>query len=221
MCQILPNGAASVPISNGSHIPQMHQNTAYYAPEQTQSIASSLSNAFSTGGSSLHACMQTSVDMSAHARRMDVSSNMPLVQSSNVGMIPGMNGGIMKAEAGYAGTSPFMYGTNGSVLEMRPAIGDPSVSSFSSVESNSQPPNETMLDPDSSSFGFLGQIPRNFSLSDLTADFSNSDILESFSRSPFLATDADNFLDPDGKGEHQGDMKRLDTISEGLSYEGQ
>lgn len=152
----------------------VHQNTAYYAPEQTQSIASSLSNAFSTGGSSLHPCMQTSVDMSAHARRMDASSNMPLVQSSNVGMIPGMNGGIMKVEAGYVGTSPFMYGTNGSVLEMRPAIGDPSVSSFSSVESNSQPPNETMLDPDTSSFGFLGQIPRNFSLSDLTADFSNS-----------------------------------------------
>lgn len=152
----------------------MHHNAAYYGPEQTQSV-SSLSNAYSNGDSSHHPCMQTSVDISSHAIRMDSSSNMSLVQSSNVGMIQGMNGGMLKAEAGYAGTtSPFLFvGANGSgVPEMRSAIGDPSVSSFSSVESNSQPPNETMLDPDT--FGFLGQIPRNFSFSDLTADFSNT-----------------------------------------------
>lgn len=229
MHQIRPTGASPISISNGSHIPQMHQNAACFAPEQTgadmkpelmhQSLGSNLSNAFGNGMSSLHPCMQPSVDMSVHARRLDISPNMLLVQNSNVRMVPTVNGGMMKTEPGYAGSSPFIYGANGNVLETRPAMGDPSISSFSSVESNSQHPNETILDPDTSSFGFLGQIPRNFSLSDLTADFSNNDILESFSRSPFLAADGDNFLDPNGRAEHQGDMKRLDTISEGLSYE--
>lgn len=138
-----------------------------------QSIGSSLP-AFTNGGSSLHPSMQTSIDMSAHARRIDVSPHMLLAQSSNMGMIPGMNGGIMKPETGFAGTSPFVYGANGDVLETHPAIGNPSVSSLIGIESNSQTPNETTLDVDTSSFGFLGQIPRNFSLSDLTANFSSS-----------------------------------------------
>ncbi|KAA8521536.1 hypothetical protein F0562_012209 [Nyssa sinensis] len=230
MRQLCPTGVAPIPMSNGSHIPPMHQNSACFAPEHTgpalkpenmhQPIGSILPNAFTNGGSSLPSCMQTTVDMSAHARRIDVSPNMLLAQSSNMGMIQGMNGGMIKSEAGYAGNSPFMFGADGNVLDTRSAIGVPSVSSFSSVESNSQPLNETLLGADTTSFVNLGQIPRNFSLSDLTADFSNSsDILESYSRSPFLAADTDNFLDPHGRGEHQGENKRLDTISEGLSYE--
>ncbi|KAL7169193.1 hypothetical protein ACSBR2_034269 [Camellia fascicularis] len=231
MDQMCPAGVASIPMSNGSHVPPLHQNSAYYAPEHTgpplkvesmhQPINSSFPNSFPNGGSSsLDPCMQNAVDMSAHARRIDVSPNIFLAQSSTAGMIQGMNGVMIKSEAGYAGNSSYMFGNEGNVLESRPAIGDASVSSFSSVASNSHPLNETLLDADSSSFGFLGQIPRNFSLSDLTADFSNSaDILETYSRSPFLAADTDNFLDPHGRGEHQGDNKRLDTISEGLSYE--
>ncbi|XP_042003728.1 uncharacterized protein LOC121752688 [Salvia splendens] len=70
-----------------------------------------------------------------------------------------------------------------------------------------------------SSFGFLGQIPCNFSLSDLTADFSNStDILESYSRSPFLGSGA-NFLDNKEATTRWADARRLDTVSEGLSYD--
>uniref|UniRef100_A0A5B7AU87 Uncharacterized protein n=1 Tax=Davidia involucrata TaxID=16924 RepID=A0A5B7AU87_DAVIN len=216
MHQICPTGVASIPMSNGSHIPPMHQNSACYAPEHNrpfpnpenmhQPIGISSPNAFTNGGSSLHSCMQTAVDMSAHARRIDVSQNMQLAQSSNVGMIQEANGGVIKSEAGYAGSSPFMFGADGNVMETRPA-GNASVSSFSSVESSSQPLNETLLDADMSSFGILGQIPRILSLSDLTADFSNSsDILESYSRSPFLATDTDNFLDPNGRREHQGEV---------------
>ncbi|GMP86533.1 hypothetical protein CsSME_00039271 [Camellia sinensis var. sinensis] len=162
MDQMCPPGVASIPMSNGSHVPPLHQNSAYYAPE--------------------------------HAG--------PPLKSSTAGMIQGMNGVMIKSEAGYAGNSSYMFGNEGNVLESRPAIGDTSVSSFSSVASNSHPLNETLLDADSSSFGFLGQIPRNFSLSDLTADFSNSaDILETYSRSPFLAAETDNFLDPHGRGE--------------------
>ncbi|KAF7145719.1 hypothetical protein RHSIM_Rhsim04G0110700 [Rhododendron simsii] len=219
-------GVASTPISNGSHIQPLHQNSAGYTLDHTgpglksenicQPMGSSLPNAYANGGSSLRPCMQNAVDMSAHARRIDVSPSMMLAQSSNVGMMQGMNGGMIKLEAGYGGSSRYMFGNGGNVLETRPVIGDPSVSSFSSVESNSHPLNESLLDVDST-FGFLGQIPRNFSLSDLTADFSNN-ILD-YSRSPFLAADTDSFLDPHVRGEYQGDNKRLDTISEGLSYE--
>lgn len=222
-------GVASTPISNGSHIPPLHQNSAGYTLDHTgsglksenmgQPMGASLPNTFANGGSSLHPCMQNTVDMSAHARRIDVSPSMLLAQSSNVGMMGVMNGGMIKSEAGYGGSSQYMFGNGGNGLETRPVIGDPPVSSFSSVESNSHPMNDPLLDAESNSFGFLGQIPRNFSLSDLTADFSNSSDIMDYSRSPFLAADTDNFLDPHGRGEYQGDNKRLDTISEGLSYE--
>ncbi|XP_028122631.1 uncharacterized protein LOC114319781 isoform X1 [Camellia sinensis] len=224
MDQMCPPGVASIPMSNGSHVPPLHQNSAYYAPEHVgpplkvenmhQPINSSFPNSFPNGGSSsLDPCMQNVVDMSAHARRIDVSPNIFLAQSSTAGMIQGMNGVMIKSEAGYAGNSSYMFGNEGNVLKSRPAIGDTSVSSFSSVASNSHPLNETLLDADSSSFGFLGQIPRNFSLSDLTADFSNSaDILETYSRSPFLAADTDNFLDPHGRGE-QGESFIILSLS--------
>ncbi|KAF3618195.1 hypothetical protein FXO38_33572 [Capsicum annuum] len=45
---------------------------------------------------------------------------------------------------------------------------------WSSVESKSQPLNEPLLDADTTSFGFLGEMPQNFGFSDLTADFTNS-----------------------------------------------
>ncbi|KAL0334360.1 UNVERIFIED_CONTAM: hypothetical protein Sangu_1592200 [Sesamum angustifolium] len=83
-------------------------------------------------------------------------------------------------------------------------MGEASVSPFDGGESSSQALNEAVLESEMNSFGFLGQIPRSFSLSDLTADFSNStDILESYSKSPFLGTDA-NFLDPHIRGEQGG-----------------
>ncbi|XP_021908673.1 uncharacterized protein LOC110822773 isoform X4 [Carica papaya] len=71
---------------------------------------------------------------------------------------------------------------------------------------------------DGAAYGFLGQIPRNFSLSDLTAGaFSQtSDILD-YQGSPFLATDTEGYLDSHER--ERQDNKRLDTISEGLSYD--
>ncbi|KAK2652159.1 hypothetical protein Ddye_012015 [Dipteronia dyeriana] len=229
MRQIHPSGGAQLPTSNGSHIPQLHQNSALYPSDHTgpamkqesmhHPIGSSLAGAFSNGGSSLHASLHSPVEMSGQVSRIDAPPTMLSTESSNMGLIQGMNGGIIKSEVGYSGSSPYMFGADGNVLEARPPIADASVASFSSVESTSQTLNEALLDADTSSFGFLGQIPRNFSLSDLTADFSqSSDILESYPRSPFLATDTENFLDSHDR-EHQGDNRRLDTISEGLSYE--
>ena len=89
------------------------------------------------------------------------------------GLMQGINGGIIKSEVGYSGTS-YMYGADGSNMETRPNMGDTSVAPFNSAEANSQPLTESLLDSDTSTLGFLTQIPRNFSLSDLTADFSQS-----------------------------------------------
>ncbi|KAL6145151.1 PREDICTED: uncharacterized protein LOC101293409 [Fragaria vesca subsp. vesca] len=229
MHQLHSTGVSSIPTSNGSHIPSMHQNSTCYPPDSVgpalktenlhHQVGTCLPTPFTNGGSSLHNSMENTLKMSAHANRIDVPSNMLSTQSSNMGgLMQGINGGIIKSEVGYSGTS-YMYGADGSNMETRPNMGDTSVAPFNSAEANSQPLTESLLDSDTSTFGFLTQIPRNFSLSDLTADFSqSSDILESYPRSPFLATDNENFLDPRER-EHQGDNNRLDTISEGVSYE--
>lgn len=165
-------------------VPQT-QSPACYAAERTRAglkpenmqhaVDSSLSNVFNNGGSSYHTSMHAAVDMSAHGSRINGPPNMLSAQSSNMGLLQGVNKGMIKSEPGYSGCSPYMFGTEGNVLEARPAIGEnASVTSFTNVESNSHSLNEAVLDPDTSSFGFLGQIPRNFSLSDLTADFSQS-----------------------------------------------
>ncbi|CAN4118522.1 unnamed protein product [Withania somnifera] len=218
----------SIPMCNGSQIRQIPPNSTCQPRDHAgsnvktenvhQTVNANLSHVYTNGASSLQPCMQTAINASAHARRLDASSNMLLAQSSNLGMLQARVG-VIKSEAGYSGNLPFMYGSETNILEAHPGITDPSVSSFSSVESDSQPINETVLDADTSSFGFLGQIPRNFSLSDLTADFSNSsDIMESYSGSAYLATDVNNLLDPQDSRVHQ-DIKRLDVISEGLRFE--
>ncbi|XP_021908667.1 uncharacterized protein LOC110822773 isoform X1 [Carica papaya] len=225
MHQIHPAGVAAMPTSNGSHIQPSHQNSACYPPEHAVKpenmqppIGSSLANAFPNGGSSLQTNMHAAVDMSGHASRIDVPTTILPTQGSNITLTQGMNGGgIIKAETGYSGSS-YMFCADGTVLDARPSIGDTSGASFSSVESNSQPLNDSLLDVDGAAYGFLGQIPRNFSLSDLTAGaFSQtSDILD-YQGSPFLATDTEGYLDSHER--ERQDNKRLDTISEGLSYD--
>lgn len=161
----------------------MHNNSAYQVPqpagppikpENMHQAVSSLPNVYSNGASSLQPSMQVTVNMADHAGRIDLSGNMLLAQNSNTGMVQGINGVMIKSEAGYAGDSPFMFGADNNLLEPRNAIGEASVSPFNGGESSSQALNETMLDQEMNALGFLGQIPRNFSLSDLTADFSNS-----------------------------------------------
>lgn len=128
-------------------------------------------NAFINGAVPLHSRMHPTVDMSAHASRIEAPPSILPTQNSNIGL----NGRTIKSEAGYSGNSSYMFGgVDRNVVEARQTIGDLSVAPFSSMESNAQPMNEPLLEPDTSSFGFLGQIPRNFSLSDLTADFSQS-----------------------------------------------
>ncbi|XAR69600.1 Angiotensin-converting enzyme 2 [Bertholletia excelsa] len=215
MCERCLAGAASLPMSNGSHIPPLHQSSALIASEHAgpatktqnmhQPIGASSCSPFPNCGSSLPPCIQNAVDMSAHTGRIDVSPDMLLAQSSNIGMIQGMNGGMIESVGGYAGSPPYVFSNEGNILEAQPAIKDASVPSVNNVEPVYQLLNGTLLDSTISSFGLLGQIREDLCRLGLTTDFSStSDILESYSRSPYLFTDADNFLDPHGRGEQQG-----------------
>lgn len=161
----MPQNSACCPEHSGSAV----------KPEKIQHPAGpSLTNAFINSGSSLHTSIHPVVDMSAQVNRIDALPNMMSSENSNMALIQAVNGGIIKTETGYSRASPYVFSSQSNVMEARSTIGDASVASFSSVGSTSQPLNEPFLDADNPSFGFLGQIPRNFSLSDLTADFSQS-----------------------------------------------
>ncbi|KAL6530535.1 hypothetical protein OROMI_028424 [Orobanche minor] len=226
MRQISQTGVVPAPHSNGSQIHSMHSNTPYQSPqpaaaqsikpENMHRVINSIPNLYTNGASPMQQCMQVTVNMgTGQSGRIDVPADMLLAQSSNAGMMQGLNGVPVKTECGYASDSALMLAEN-NLLEPHSTIGDAS-SSFNGGESNSRSLNE-ILDNETNSFGLLGQMSRNFSLSDLTADFSNStDILESYSRSPFLGTDA-NFMDPHISVERQ-DITKMDSISEGFSYE--
>ena len=103
---------------------------------------------------------------------MDASSSLLAAHNSTVGQFNGHNGTTIKTESGYSSNSDFGFGNENVFLEQ--SVGDVSGGSFSSSELNGQPLGDPILDMDSSSYGFLSQIPRNFSFSDLTEDFSHS-----------------------------------------------
>lgn len=218
-------GVTSLPISNGSHS-SMHQ-APFFVPGDTvplsrpENMHGSVVSAsiFLNGGPSVQGHMQSIDGTSTHAGRMDISPTMHSPQNSHMGLVHGMNGVVIKSEPGYAEGSAFAFSGDGNVMGMPPPIGDIAIPSFGNVDTNSQSLNGSLLDTEASSFGFLGQIPRNFSLSDLTAGFSqSSEILETYSRSPYLGADVGEFLISPGR-ECEGDNRRLDTISEGLSYD--
>lgn len=162
----------------------MHQNSTCGAAENVGTAAkpngmpepvhADRPNAFSNSSSAVLSCMPTTIDIPSQSRKIDVRPNMFLAPPSNMGMRQTMDGRIIKTEPIYGGNSPFAFGPHGSYLESRSAMGDASVSSFSSAESNTQPLNEPLLDADTPPFGFLGDMPQNFGFSDLTADFTNS-----------------------------------------------
>ncbi|PHT24553.1 hypothetical protein CQW23_35736 [Capsicum baccatum] len=86
---------------------------------------------------------------------------------SNMGLRQIIDRRIIKKEPVYGGNSPFAFGPHGSYLESRSAMGDAFVSSFSSVDSNTQSLNEPLMDANTTSFGFLGEMPQNFGFSEL------------------------------------------------------
>ncbi|KAJ6853321.1 uncharacterized protein M6B38_250365 [Iris pallida] len=224
MHKIGSSGVTSVPVSNGSSSSTMHQNQTCYLSEQASS--SSMPNSLLCNGGSSSAIMNggPSGNQSLHLGNgssilsggMDVSPSPLSTQSSHVERVNGMNGTSIKNETRYASTSEFAFCADDSYVETHPPIGGAPAASFGSCDLTGQPLNDPLLDMDTTSFGFLSQIPRSFSFSDLTDDFTQSaDILQNYGRSPFLAQEANTFSDSPG----EGDDRRLDTISEGVSYD--
>ncbi|XP_071720529.1 uncharacterized protein [Rutidosis leptorrhynchoides] len=211
----LPTAGVSVPNPNGSQVPFLHQNPSSYAQDNTRE-AMKLENihqstvvnpgGFINGVPSGHPSMHYGVGMSGLSIRNDVPPSLIMGQNSNMGLMQSMNGeGLIKPESHYTQEPSFMYNNAANnVLGRHTLMTDAPVNSFVGEELNPKPVNESIVDQDTSSFGFLGQIPRNFSLSDLTADFSiSSDILDNYSRSPYMAADTD-FLNPHVNGDIQG-----------------
>ncbi|WOL05225.1 hypothetical protein Cni_G13952 [Canna indica] len=225
MQKACPSGVASIPLPNGSGSSALHQAPSCYASQHT-STSSRLDNMLCNGGFS-NALVNgrpsgqgnyLGNDSSILASGMNASTNMLSAHDSNMTRIPGMNGSMVKSEPNYSNNSEFPFSDSG-ILEAHQPIGDASAGSFSSSELTGQPLNDSLLDIDTSSLGF-SQIPRNFSFSDLTDDFGHcSDILDNYDRSPYLPPDSNNFTDSPGREFKEEDIRKLDTISEGVSYE--
>ncbi|KAL1540934.1 hypothetical protein AAHA92_25216 [Salvia divinorum] len=208
------NGNTPYLPSNGSHVsPSQHISTTCptqnVRPVKTENMQQA--NVFTNCGSAIQSSLEGAINGPVHSRKIDVSPNLMLSQNSDMGLSQMINGKNVKAEAGYAGSSPFAFSPPSNYLESRPLMGDASVSSFSSVDSNAQHLNDPLMDGDTSSFGFLAQIPQSFS--ELAADFNtSSDLLESYCGPPFLPADANNFVNP------HGDVENLDPESESLRF---
>ncbi|CAI9099673.1 OLC1v1036531C1 [Oldenlandia corymbosa var. corymbosa] len=121
------------------------------------------------------------MDLTTHTGRIEASSNIPFCQNSNIRIIQGMNGQMLKQEAVYTGNNAVAYNANVNAFDARRTIGDVPVSPYNGVGHHSQPLNRSYADTETPAFGSLSQIPRNFSLSDLTSGYSNEE-LERYSR---------------------------------------
>ncbi|KAL5212250.1 hypothetical protein ABZP36_023097 [Zizania latifolia] len=227
MCKDQPSGVPSMPpTTNGSNSGTLNQNVCFL-PDTTANTAmpdSLLHNGSSSGivngTSSSDQFIYAGKVVHGLPSSMDASATLLATHNSTVGRFNGGNGSTIKTESNYSSNSDFAFCSENTFLEPCASIGDASGGSFSSSELNGQPLGDPILDMDSSSFGFLSQIPRNFSFSDLTEDFSQSaEILENYGRSPFIPSEPNNFSEPT-PGEHtEIGNRRLDTISEGVSYE--
>ncbi|XP_074587799.1 uncharacterized protein LOC141843646 [Curcuma longa] len=227
MQKACPSGVSSIPLPNGSNSSAMHQSPLCYISQHTSSPAKldgmicngGFPNVIMNGRSSGQEGNYLGNDSSILGASMNPSTSMLSAHDSNMSRVPGMNRTIIKSEPNYLNNSEFPFSNDSSILETHQSIGDASVGSFSSSELTGQPLNDTLLDIDTSTLGF-SHIPRNFSFSDLTDDFTHcADILENYDRSPYLPHDSNNFSDSPGRELKEEDMRKLDTISEGVSYE--
>ncbi|KQJ93222.1 uncharacterized protein LOC100833809 isoform X1 [Brachypodium distachyon] len=228
MSKELPSGVPSMTLTapNGSNPSTLNQN-ACFLPETTPSTA--MPNGFLHNGNSsgiINGAPATdqfiydSKVVHGLPSGMDASASLLAAHNSTVGQFNGDNGITVKAESSFSNNPEYAFCNESNFLEPCQSIGDASGGSFSSSELNGQPLSDPILDMDASSYGFLSQIPRNFSFSDLTEDFSHStEILENYGRSPFIPSETNNFSESTA-GEHtEIGNRRLDSISEGVSYE--
>ncbi|KAF0932687.1 hypothetical protein E2562_011984 [Oryza meyeriana var. granulata] len=200
-------GPPSMPLPNGSNSNLLKQNPCFL-PESTP-MPTMPDDVMCNGSSSGIVDRTQSSDQLIYAGKdvqglhsgMDASNLLP-VQNANSLLFGADNGTTIKTESGYSSNGNFAFCGN-AFLESCQSIGDASGGSFSSSELNGQPLDDSILDIESSSFGFLSQLPQNF-FSDLPEDFSQStEILDNYGTSPILPSEQNNFSDSTG-GEHTG-----------------
>lgn len=203
------SGVPSMPLPSGSNSNPLKQNSCFL-PESAP-ISAMPNGVMRSGGSSGVVNGTPSSDQLIYAGKdihglhsgMDASTSLLSAQNASAVLFGADNGTTIKTESGYSSNADFAFCGN-AFLESCQSIGDASGGSFSSSELNGQPLNDSILDIESSSFGFLSQMTRNFSFSDLTEDFSQSaEILDSYGKSPFLASEPNNFSESTG-GEPTG-----------------
>ncbi|XP_042468838.1 uncharacterized protein LOC122051686 isoform X1 [Zingiber officinale] len=226
MRKACPPGVAVLPFSNGSNSLAYHQNPSCYLSQHAstssrpdsmpynEEFSNPLVNARTSGQPGN--CLGN--DPSILSGHMNASKNVFSSHRDSIGRISEMGGMTVKSEPIYS-NDEFPFGNDSTILEPQ-SLADASVGSFSSSELSGQHIHNSLLDMDTSSFGF-SQMPRNFSFLDLTDDFNHcADILENYARSPYIPPDSNDFSSsPPSREFKEEDPKRLDTKSEGVSYE--
>ncbi|KAK1603055.1 hypothetical protein QYE76_037691 [Lolium multiflorum] len=193
----------SMPLTNGSNSTALKQDPCFLPESGPGVMHNGGSGGLSNGAPSSDQLMYGGKDFHGPHNGLNASTNVLPAQNASSLLFGADNGTTIKTESGYSTNADFTFCGN-AFLESCQSIGDASGGSFSSSELNGQPLNDSIIDMESSSFGFLGQIPRNFSFSDLTEGFNqNTEILENYGRSPFLPSEQNNFSDSTG-GEHTG-----------------
>lgn len=222
-----PSGALSITPTapNGSDSSTLNQNTCFLQDTTSTAIPDSFlhngnSSGVINGAPATDQFIYGGKVVHGLPSGMDASVSLLSAHNSTGGQFNGDNGTTIKAESSFSSNPEFAFCNENTYLEPCQSIGDASGGSFSSSELNGQPLGDTILDMDTSSYGFLSQIPRNFSFSDLTEDFSHStEILENYGRSPFIPSETNNFSESTAGGHTEIGNIRLDSISEGVSYE--
>ncbi|CAA7410828.1 unnamed protein product [Spirodela intermedia] len=201
-----PSGSAPVSLHRDSNA-SLQQNLCYssapHRPGNIPSVAGPSSGMPPIENISMD-------DATLDAGRMGMATSLLSAHNPQMAMLHGMKGEKIKMEPAYSSNSEFTFCTDNSFSDCHSGTGDVPIPPFSGAELHVQPLNEQLVDIDTSSFGILGQIPRNFSFSDLTEDFTHStDILEGYGRSPFLGRESAL-----STSTGRGGLEKYDTIAE-------
>lgn len=235
-----PTKAPLPSLQNGMHSPQVHHlPIGYPVPQQTPLAAASHPHIVSMPVASPSPPVLSGAPVpeafgTVHGSPVsngvgDMDSEFSLLPTGS--SIPLSNDMSMGSSTVLPGSSTFPFTSMGNPTDMSGIGMDvpanfPSDAPFHSSENHGQNGMGGLqigTDSDVSvgreSLGLLGHLPRNFSLSDLTAELTNSsDLLGSYSGSPFLAPDADVFIHSPDK-EALDDENMLDEMTESIGYE--
>ncbi|KAG8387372.1 hypothetical protein BUALT_Bualt02G0014500 [Buddleja alternifolia] len=215
----LMESSASVSPDDGSrassYSSQQHIPTVITAQSNRSMIRDDMQqvNMFHNCGSSIQSSVQGTVNQYAHNRALDASRSLFLSQNPNMGLAQEMNGN--HTQAGYAGCSSFYFSSPVSFVESRSVMGDASLTTFSSISSNEQHPNDILSDWNSCLSEQIQQIRDP----EFAAAFAK--LLGSYHVPPLLKRDANNVVVPDDNClylDFQETSGILDPASETLRY---